>query len=430
MNQGKPKIFYGWWIVLAGFVTHVFSSMTYGYGKSVFYTVLIDHFGWSRTQLAAAISLSRLETGVLGGVEGFLVDKFGPRPLMVMGAVVMGVGFIMLSRINSLMDYYLVFIFLIVIGQAFRGNIPLDTAVATWFIRRRGTAFGLIRAAVAIGATGVIIVAWFITEYGWRAAFASIGIGTIILGVPAGLVMRRRPEFYGLRPDGDPIEGTDSNSNDGTATNDGASNRHSSVANTDEGDIGMTVRQALSSWPFWTITAAFALRAGTTSAISLHAIPIVEDMGYSRTLAASVLGSIGLVSLFGRVGGGILNDRFGTKRVTLVFMSTLSVSFLILTQAHTIGLVWVFVAIYAPSYGALASTLPAIKGEYFGRRSFGAILGLSGMGHTILSMLFPVFAAWVYDTSGSYNMSFIVFTVTMLVATAMVMTLGPPRYRG
>ena len=120
---------------------------------------------------------------------------------------------------------------------------------------------------------------------------------------------------------------------------------------------------------------------------------------------------------------------FGTKRVTLVFMTTLTISFLILAQAQTIGHVWLFVAIYAPSYGALAATLPAIKGDYFGRRSFGTILGLSGIPHTGLSMLFPVFAAWVYDTSGSYKTAFIVFAGTMLVATAMVVTLKPPRYR-
>ena len=426
MHNIKPKIFYGWWIVTAGVVTHIFSSMTYGYGKSVFYTVLIDYFGWSRTQLAAAISLSRLETGVLGGVEGFLVDKFGPRPLMVMGAIIMGFGFIMLSRINSLLEYYLVFILLIVVGQAFRGNIPLDTAVATWFIRRRGTAFGLIRAATAIGGAGVVIVAWFITEFGWRTAFVVIGIGTIRLGVPAGLVMRRSPEYYGMQPDGDTAKPSLVSAVAHVAENRDSANAVPATSV----DIGMTVREAITSWPFWTITVAFALRSGTTSAMSLHTIPIVEDMGYSRTLAASVLGSIGMVSLLGRVGGGVLNDMFGTKPVTVVFMVTLAISFMVLVQAQNIGHVWVFVAIYAPSYGALAATLPAIKGDYFGRRSFGTILGLSGIPHTILSMMFPVFAAWVYDTSGTYNAAFIVFTVTMIIAAAMVLTLKPARYRG
>ena len=409
-------------------MTHIFSSMTYGQGKSVFYAVLIDHFGWSRTSLAWAISLSRLETGILGGVEGVLVDKFGPRPLMVIGSVIMGVGFILLSRIDSLFDYYILFICFIVVGQAFRGQIPLDTAVATWFIRRRGTAFGLLRASTAIGAAGVVVLAWFVTTYGWRGAFVAIGVGTIILGIPAGLVMRRRPEFYGQLPDGDMPTTEDSPILAPVAGASEDSPPRAAVAAT-EPDIGMTVRQALSGWPFWTISIAFALRSGTTSAAALHAIPLVIDMGYSPTVAASVLGSMGFFSIVGRLGGGILNDRYGTKRVSIVAMVTLAIAFLVLSTARDLTQVWVFVAIYAPSFGTLAATLPAIKGEYFGRRNFGTILGLSGILHTGLSMIFPVAAAWVYDTTGSYRLAFLAFAGSLLVAAAMVLTLKPPRYR-
>jgi sugar phosphate permease len=385
--------------------------MTYAYGLSVFYKTLIDHFGWTRAQLAGAISLSRLEAGLLGGIEGFLVDRYGPRPILLIGTIVMTLGFIMLSTINSLLEFYLYFICMVAVGQSLSRQIPIDTTVANWFIRRRGMAFGLLRGAVSIGAAGVVIVSWFIAKYGWRASFVVIGIMTFIIGVPVALVMRRRPEDYGLLPDG--------------AT--GSSLPPTEVMTEDE--LGMSVHQALKSWPFWAISLGFAIRISTTSAITLHAISFVQDMGYSRGTAASILGSIGIVSLIGRLGGGALNDLVGTKRVAVGGVCALAISFIILSQAQTLWQIMLFVAIYAPSYGCSAATHPAMKGDYFGRKSFGTILGLSGIIQTGGSMVGPVLAAYVYDVTQSYSIAFLIFAGVLLISAALFLSLKTPRYR-
>ena len=202
MQQGRPKVFYGWWIVLAAFLVLTFTSMTGGYGLSLFYKRLIDYFGWGRTALAGAIALSRLEAGFLGGIEGFLVDRFGPRIMILMGVVLTSIGMVLLSLINSLLAFYLIFILLVTVGRSLSSMIAIDTTVANWFIRRRGTAFGLLRSAVAVGAAGVIVVAWFIDMFGWRVTFVAAGIGTLLVGIPAALVMSHRPEQYGMLPDG------------------------------------------------------------------------------------------------------------------------------------------------------------------------------------------------------------------------------------
>ncbi|MFH1560373.1 MAG: MFS transporter [Chloroflexota bacterium] len=428
MQKRNSRVFYGWWIVLAAFVLMAFNSMAVLYGMSVFYKRLIDHFGWTRTQLAAAIALSRLEAGLLGGIEGFLVDKLGPRPVMLVGVVLVSLGFIVLSMINSLFQFYLVFIGMVVMGQSLSTMIPVDTTVANWFIRRRGTAFGLMRASVAVGAAGVVLVAWLVAQCGWRTAFVASGIGFFAVGIPAALVMRRRPEYYGLLPDGDTRE-TRGNPETGVAEESARplSPGTATVAE-DEEDIGMPVLKALKSWPFWAISLAYAIRMGTTAAITLHAIPLVEDMGYSRVTAAAVLGSMGTVSIIGRLGGGVLNDIIGTKRVAVGCVLSLAVSFLILAQAQNLWHIWLFVAIYAPSYGCSAATLPAIKGDYFGRRSFGTILGLSGILQTGGSMFGPVFAGYVYDVTKSYRIAFFIFAGLLLIAAALFMTLGRPRY--
>ncbi len=452
MQQDRPKVFYGWWIVLAAFLVLTFTSMTGGYGLSLFYKRLIDYFGWGRTALAGAIALSRLEAGFLGGIEGFLVDRFGPRIMILLGVILTSIGMVLLSFIHSLLAFYLIFILLVTVGRSLSSMIAIDTTVANWFIRRRGTAFGLLRSAVAVGAAGVILVAWFIDMFGWRMAFVASGIGTLLVGIPAALVMRHRPEQYGMLPDGVPREPRRARTQDVSGGSDGEGYRSDAAAAGDlqgaaqpesaagvesaqaraeplDEDIGMTVRQALQSRPFWALSFGFAIRLMVTGAATLHAIPLVEDMGHSRATAAAVLGSMGMVSIVGRLGGGFLNDILGTKTVNVASVCTLAISCLIIAYANNLWQVWLFVALYAPSYGCSAATMPAIKGDYFGRRSFGSILGLSGMVQVVGSMLGPVYAAFVFETTGSYRLAFLSFAVLLLIAAALFVSLRRPRYR-
>ena len=426
MQESKPKIFYGWWIVLAAFLLLTFTSMTGGYGLSLFYKRLTDYFGWGRTALAGAISLSRLEAGFLGGIEGFLVDKFGPRPMILLGIILTSIGMVLLSRINTLLAFYVIFILMVTAGRSLSSMVAIDTTVVNWFIRRRGTAFGMLRSAVAVGAAGVIVVAWFIDVYGWRAAFVATGIGTLLVGVPTALVMRHRPEQYGMLPDGNTQEPARRQPMDIQ----GGSEETVAVPEVErEPDIGMTVAQALRSRPFWTLSFGFAIRLLVTGAATLHAIPLVEDLGYSTATAAAVLGSMGMVSIIGRLGGGFLNDAFGTKIVAVASVCALAVSCLVIAYAQNLWHIFLFVALYAPSYGCSAATMPAIKGDYFGRRSYGTILGLSGMAQMVGSMLGPVYAAYVFDVSGSYRFAFLSFAALLLISAALFMSLQRPRYR-
>ena len=421
MEQKKPKIFYGWWIVFAAFLALTFTSMTGGYGFSLFYKRLIDHFGWTRTALAGAISLSRLEAGFLGGIEGFLVDKYGPTRIILLGVVISALGMIWLSRINSLLEFYLIFILLVTVGRSLSVMVPIDTTVANWFIRRRGTAFGLLRTAVAVGAAGVILVSWFIGEFGWRAAFVATGLGTLLIGVPTALVMKPRPEIYGLLPDGDTSNPT------GESTNSIKSESQGVLVV--DNDIGMTVSEALQSRAFWALSFGFAIRLMVTGAATLHAIPLVEDLGYSSATAAGVLGSMGMVSIIGRLGGGVLNDMLGTKPVAVASVCLIALSCIILAYSQSLWQIIVFVAIYAPAYGCSAATMPAIKGDYFGRKAFGSILGLSGMVQMSGSMLGPIYAAYIFDTFGSYRVAFLTFAGLLIISALMFMSLKKPRYR-
>ncbi len=431
LQQSRPRIFYGWWIVLAAFLLLTFSSMTGAYGLSLFYKRLTDHFDWGRTALAGAISLSRLEAGFLGGIEGFLIDRFGPRIMIVLGIILTSIGMVLLSMINSLLAFYLIFILMVTAGRSLSSMIAIDTTVANWFIRRRGTAFGLLRSAVAVGAAGVIVVAWFIDLYGWRMAFVATGIGTLLIGIPTGLMMRHRPEQYGMMPDGDTRVPTGSHLPDirGGSEDDATDVAEAEPEPEAEPDIGMSVMEALLTKPFWVLSFGFAIRLLVTGAATLHAIPLVEDLGYSQATAAAVLGSMGMVSIIGRLGGGVLNDIFGTKIIAVASVCSLAVSCLVIAYAQDLWHITLFVALYAPSYGCSAATMPAIKGDYFGRKSFGTILGLSGMVQMAGSMLGPVYAAYVFDVSGSYRFAFLSFAALLMISAALFASLQRPRYR-
>ena len=429
-------MFYGWWIVAAGCAVWAVYGMTGAYGAGLFYKRLLDDFGWGRAQLAGALSLSSLESGLLGGLGGFIVDRYGPRFTMLIGITIMSTGLVLLSRIDSLLEFYLIYILLVGVGSSLSLTVPMDTTVANWFIKRRGTAFGFLRGATALGAAGVPLLALFIDEFGWRAAYVASGVGMLAVGIPTALVMRRRPEFYGQRPDGEvrgdqgspepgaveastvfPAEAVEASAVAGTAGPDA------------ESELGMTAREALRSRDFWMIGLGFGLRLLVSGSVMLHAIPLIEDLGYSSALAASVLGSIGLVSLIGRLGGGWLCDCYGSKRVVVISTLMLAVASLTLAYAQTLWMVLLFVAIYGPSFGASVAVLPTIRADYFGRRAFGTISGLSGtvqMGGMVLG---PLFAAYVHDATGSYQLAFLIFSALLVVAAGLFLSLGRPGYR-
>jgi MFS family permease len=276
----------------------------------------------------------------------------------------------------------------------------------------------------------VIVVSWFIDAFGWRTAFVATGICTFVIGIPTAFVMKRRPEYYGLLPDGDTPE-----TRRQTEKQIAVESEELVESSTDghtvqvESDIGMTVMEALRSKAFWTLSFGFAIRLLVTGAATLHAIPLVEDLGYSRATAAGVLGSMGMVSIIGRLGGGILNDMFGTKPMAVASVCSLAVSCLVIAYAQNLWHIMIFVALYAPAYGSSAATMPAIKGDYFGRKSYGSILGLSGMVQMAGSVLGPVYAAYVYDVSGSYRIAFISFAVLLMVSAALFWSLKRPGYR-
>ena len=169
------KIFYGWWIVLATSLIHSWAAGTFFYSFTAFFNPIVDEFGWSYAAVSFAASLRSVEGGIASPIIGFATDRYGARRLLLLGSIISGFGFIFLSRIHHLWTFYLLFIFLSV-GSSLMLPVPGWTVVANWFIKKRGTALGILSASIGLGGFILYLINWWIGLYGWRYTLIIIGI--------------------------------------------------------------------------------------------------------------------------------------------------------------------------------------------------------------------------------------------------------------
>lgn len=414
----KGKIFYGWWIVAAATMASALNGGVQLYGFSAFFTPLIQEFGWSRTVTSGVVSLSRLEAGVLGPITGFLIDRFGPRKLMFIGLALWGTGFLLFSRMDSLVMFYVVYVLFLAEGANLSTGAPLSTAVANWFIKKRSFALGIVLSGWGAGGMMVPVLAWVISQYGWRTAAMSAGIAVWVIGVPIAMVARHRPEQYGYLPDGETpvvsptqVEGPSPDQNPSR-------------------EINLTPAQALREPAFWFITVSLSTGFMVTSAIAVHQIPFLEDMGISRQWAALVLGLMTLISVPGRLGFGWLGDIYDKRYMLAICMAFQALGLFVFANLTSSWATWgiiLYLLIFSPAYGGLRPLSGAIRAEYFGRLNFATIQGLSGFISMWANMGGPVFAGYVYDTTGSYRFAFLFFAVVNFIGIFLILLVRRPK---
>ena len=389
------------------------------YGFSAFFVPLYNEFGWSRAVLSGVFSLSRLEGGFLGPIEGFLADKFGPRRMMAVGLPMMGVGFLLLSRIDSLLDLYLVYILLITLGSSLGSFTPVGAAVANWFVKKRAMAFGVVMSGVAVGgAVFLPLLGWWITAFGWRSAAFSSGILMLVVAVPVSLVMRHRPEQYGYLPDG-----VEPGADDEIAR---AAAAEVVDASLPEAAPEMGPLESLKTSAFWFLGGSQALRAVVTTGFTIHFVAMMVDRGFSLGVGTGLLGSVMLLSLVGRIGLGWLGDRVDKRLLLVIGLLVMAVSMLGMSQAQTLALVLPLLLLYSVAYGGIIVVPFALQGDYFGRSAFATIRGMLNTVQTAGMLVGPVFAGFVYDTTGSYFIAFMGFAAAATLAAMLLLGLRRP----
>lgn len=417
----KPKIFYGWWIVVASVVGTSLGGLVFTYGVGTFFLPLINEFGWSRAELSGAISLARLEGGLSGPIEGMLIERFGPRRIMLTGIVLVGLGYVLLSRANSLLMFYVFFVLFLALGHSFATGTSLYSSVAYWFVRRRGLAMGLMNTGWGLGGTAVPLLAVLIAAIGWRGAFLVAAGLVLTVGVPLSFVLRNRPEKYGLLPDGDVAC-------DGPRPPKRQLPRFLRfVQPVKRPDLDFTALEALRTRAFWTMSLVWGGRMFVTGAIALHLIPLFSDMGLSPERAASVLGLVTAVSIAGRLGFGWLGDVFEKRYVLAFCYGVMAMGLIVLLNVHSFWESLLFVFLYAPAYGGTAVPTHSLRGELFGRKYFASIHGVFLMSEMWATILGPIFAGYTFDVTGSYRLALLTFIIISAVTAVLILSVGQPK---
>jgi MFS family permease len=400
----KPKFFYGYIVVLAAFsiwMTAWGTSTTYG----VFFKPLLTEFGWTRAMTAGARSVTAGIIGLLGMVTGGLTDRFGPRGVLLIFGSFLGIGYLLMSQVSNLWQYYTVYGVVVGVGLSVAA-IPTLTTIARWFVKRRGFMTGIVQAGSGIG--GMVLsplAAWLILTYGWRSAFSVLGIIALVFIISSGLLLKRDPGQTGQLPYGTDETTALPVSNPGTRPQ---------IA-------GFSLREAIRTKQFWTLCVMLFgfgfCRATTLTHIAAH----VTDLGFPLITGANVLAIISVASIVGRVGMGRLADFIGNRLSYMIGYIIMVASLLWALATDELWMLYLFATTFGFSWGTLAVTRTPLLAEVFGIGSLGAILGTVEFGAQTGAIIGPFLGGWLFDLTGQYTVAFL---VTAIVATAgLIMTI-------
>ena len=357
--------------------------------------------------------------GIAAPIVGYLIDRLGPRKMSFFAVSVFGTGFILLSKVNSLLGFYTAFI-IISIGHSSGFYSVGATMVANWFVRKRGKAMGLLTGGVCFAGALVPGLVWLIDKFGWRQSLVIAGVGMWVIGIPLSCVFRNRPEDYGLLPDGDVVS-------DEIGADTGVT---SSIRQTRETTTKteFTAREAIRTRSFWMLAVGLSISFMVMSAVFVHIMPFLESVGISREKAGYVVTFTIFLSVLGRIGLGWLSDHMDKRYVFCIALGLQAVGLFLFANIRSFWHILFFLITFSPGYGAPISLRPAIQGAYFGRKQFGTIQGLLMSISILSSMIGPPFAGWVCDVTGSYRLAFLILSAIPPVGILLFLLTPPHRH--
>jgi sugar phosphate permease len=406
---GKSRdLFYGWRMVAVGSALRVLGGGLYFYGFSVFFLPISQDLGLSRAATSLVFSLARAQGAFEGPVAGYFMDRYGPRPLILMAIVMSGVGHMLLSDVQSYLT--LLLIYMGVVSLSFQaGFMDAPMVIAnTWFIRMRTMAMSLISASVNLGGFLLTpLLAWAIHTWGWRSAAFGSGMIFLLAGLPLALLVRRSPESMGLQPDGDPPFRP-------TQTQ-----QRGQTQRTPQ-ETHFTLAESMRTSPFWYLTIGTALRIVVLTAVAVHYVPIMVWKGMSQTEAAFLLGAQSFLGIPATLLLGWLADRINKAKLMAFCMPFAILSMIVLLFAQEHWQIWFFL----PLFTVVEATFPinwSCVGEFFGRANFAKIRGVMVFVQAWGAVIGPVVAGAIYDRTQSYvyllwGLSGVLLIVTWLYA--------------
>jgi sugar phosphate permease len=375
---------------------------------SAFFNPIVEEFRWTYLVVSLAASLLAVELGILAPIAGFLTDRFGPRKVIFCSTVLSGIGLFLLSRVDSLLIFYIAF-GILSIGLSGFGQVVTTTAVANWFDKKVGRATGFAIAGYGAGGVLMPLIVWLIAHCGWRMSFAILGVATCLILLPASLFLRHKPEQYGYLTDGDiadPLERTQ--------------NKKEAI---DSGEVACTAIHALRTKTFWLLGFVLTIQLMVFNAMIVHIMPYFASMGLPRSRAAFVAMFIPLSSIIGRLSFGWLGDLFDKRYLLVICFLFEIVGLVFLSYAEALRHLITFLVCFGPALGGTVALRSIILREHFGRRTLGSIQGLITALMTIGAMVGPAYAGWVFDVKGGYQIVWLTFAGAILTGIPVILAI-------
>ncbi len=427
-------VFYGWWLVgLASFMLTLM-SLTVFQGLGTMLVALERQYGWSRTALSGAFSLARVEGAILGPIEGVLVDRMGTRRMVLIGYTMMGLGFIWLSQIDylgslGLLRAFLPFEFLderlihfygsymfVSLGSGLGGWLALIAMVNNWFNRRRSFAMASAMSGIHLGGLLVPVLGLAIQRFGLDRVAMGIGLLLLLVALPSAKIIRNRPEDMGLAPDGDSDAGQTDKAGDGPP-----------VSRVDDDEPDFTALEAIKTPAFWMLTIAQVASSVAIVTLALHLVPKLTDTGMSLSEAGLVVLTYTIVALHAQFVSGYLADRLPKTLMIAFFLAFQGLGILVIALFDSVVMAYLFALMYGIGFGGRSPLTTAIRGEYFGRKAFATIMGISQLPMNIAMIFAPLFAGYMFDTTGSYIVPFALFAALSFMGAILMLFVRKPR---
>jgi MFS family permease len=400
--QKRDGIYYGWIMLFTLAITETVSWGILYYAFAVFFLPMQNELGWSRSEISGVISIALVVSGLLAIPVGRWVDRHGTRLIMTLGSILASLLLVAWANLNNLFQFYLIGVGL---GVAMATVLyePAFVVVTTWFNRKRGKALTIL--TFIGGFASVIFIPlseWLVQSFGWRNALVILAVILAVITIPLhALILRRKPEDLGLRPDG--------NLND--------SSEIQSFAPVED---GTTTREALGAAAFWWLVTAFGLNTLIAVAIKVHFMPYLIGQGYASGFAALSIGLIGITGLPGRLIFTPLGEKFSRKLMVILifFLQTLALLFLLLIP--NIAGVFLFIALFGVGFGAITPLKAGMLAEFYGRKHYGSISGVMALFITVARGIAPLIAGIGYDLFNNYAPVMWIMVVISLLSTLTI----------
>jgi MFS transporter, OFA family, oxalate/formate antiporter len=404
----KSGFFYGYWIVLWGFLV-LFTALGIQYSFGIFFTPLLTEFGWSRANTSLAISICQVAAGFMGVITGRLSDSYGPRLLIIGCGFFVGLSCILMYTTNSLWQLYL--FGGIILGIGISGSYaPVLSSVSHWFVRRRGLMTGIVVAGIGLGTVSFpLLVNWILSISNWRVSYIVLGVIALVIIITASFFIKRDPSDMKMSAYGA-----------GKAVGNNPAIK----------EERWTLKRAARTRRFWIMCVVYLFQGYFVTGIITHIVPHAISTGIDASAAASILSFLGIGGIGGRVVMSGTSDRMGVKSSLITNIAIMLLALIYLQMAHGIWMLCLFAGIFGFGYGGMVGLQALLAVEMFGLASVGTITGTMTFSVSAGGTIGPVISGYLYDIAGSYQMAFIIFAALAALGLVLAVALRPPARKG